>query len=219
MTGGNGMTRTGNYLASGRRRGTDRAVVRLHPGGGSTDEAFDDLPIAVGFGSPVALHPRRLCAVPGLPLEFVGAPGPRHPGRVIALPVGDVIDLGGADRLDGPLEGRPESAAPAGTWAPGRPAEPTPLRLTARGRAVLLVVAAAIGLAVVVSAWFGASASAPPARSAQPAQVVVHNGDTLWSIAGRIGPGRDPRAVVDQLVRVNHLATPALVPGQVLRTH
>jgi nucleoid-associated protein YgaU len=221
MTEGNGMTSTRNYLATGRQRGTDQAVVRLHPGR-SRDEAFDDLPVAVGFGSPVAVRPRRLCVVPGLPVEFVGAPGPRHRGRVIALPVGGVIDLGGAGRLTDPADGRPGSAAPAGTRAaPGRSsaAESVPLRLTARGRAVLLIVAAVIGLAVVTSAWFGASASTPPARSTEPAQVVVHNGDTLWSIATRIGPGRDPRAVVDQLVRVNHLDTPALVPGQVLSTH
>jgi nucleoid-associated protein YgaU len=97
--------------------------------------------------------------------------------------------------------------------------ESAALRLTARGRAALLVVAAVIGLAVVVSAWFGAASSTPPARSAQPAQVVVHNGDTLWSIAGRIAPNRDPRAVIDRLLKVNRLASPALVPGQVLRTH
>ena len=94
-----------------------------------------------------------------------------------------------------------------------------PLRLTTRGRVVLLVAAAVMGLAVVVSAWFGASSSTPPVRSAAPAHVVVHDGDTLWSIAGRIAPNRDPRVIVDQLLRINQLGTPALVPGQVLRTH
>ena len=33
----------------------------------------------------------------------------------------------------------------------------------------------------------------------------VQAGDTLWSIARRVAPGRDPRAVVDQLIADNHL--------------
>jgi hypothetical protein len=33
----------------------------------------------------------------------------------------------------------------------------------------------------------------------------VKPGDTLWSIARRIAPGRDPRPVIDKLIADNHL--------------
>jgi Tfp pilus assembly protein FimV len=32
---------------------------------------------------------------------------------------------------------------------------------------------------------------------------VVEPGDTLWSIARRVAPGRDPRPVVDGLIEAN----------------
>lgn len=214
------MISTRKHTVSDRRSQSDRSVARLRSDRGSAEITFVELPIAVGFGSPVQVRPRRLTAVPGLPVDFVGAPASRRPGRVIALP-GGAADLDGAHQLTGPTVGRPSSPAllDSPQWGRSHPGESAPLRLTARGRAVLLVVAATIGLAVIVAAWFGASSTAPPARSAPPAQVVVHNGDTLWSIASRVAPGRDPRAVVDQLLRINRLDTPALVPGQVLRTH
>jgi LysM repeat protein len=34
---------------------------------------------------------------------------------------------------------------------------------------------------------------------------VVDSGDTLWSIARRVAPGRDPRPVVDGLIEANNL--------------
>ncbi len=45
---------------------------------------------------------------------------------------------------------------------------------------------------------------------------VVRHGDTLWSIASRIAPDRDPREVIAELERRNEAATGGLVPGQVL---
>jgi len=46
---------------------------------------------------------------------------------------------------------------------------------------------------------------------------VVRNGDTLWSIAGRVaGESRDPRPVVDQIARANGITAGDLVPGQTL---
>ncbi len=46
---------------------------------------------------------------------------------------------------------------------------------------------------------------------------VVQAGDTLWSIAVRQAPGRDPRVVVDTIVRANAVDPGRLVPGQELR--
>ncbi len=45
---------------------------------------------------------------------------------------------------------------------------------------------------------------------------VVRPGDTLWSIAKRLAPGRDPREIVDALEAVNHVDPGHLVPGSTL---
>lgn len=53
----------------------------------------------------------------------------------------------------------------------------------------------------------------PPAASG--IRYVVAPGDTLWSIATRVAPGRDPRPLIDRLQAVNHLRGP-LQAGQTL---
>lgn len=45
-------------------------------------------------------------------------------------------------------------------------------------------------------------------------EYVVRPGDTLWSIASRLEPGGDPRALVAELGSQTHGAT--LMPGTVL---
>ena len=44
----------------------------------------------------------------------------------------------------------------------------------------------------------------------------VQPGETLWQLATRVAPGVDPRLMVDQILRANHLSTPELVAGQQL---
>jgi LysM repeat protein len=44
----------------------------------------------------------------------------------------------------------------------------------------------------------------------------VDRGDTLWTIASKVEPGKDRRQVVYDLIQANHLASPIIVPGQVL---
>jgi len=77
----------------------------------------------------------------------------------------------------------------------------------------------AVGL-VTGLLWFAhvSAADTPVTTTRPPAVVTVHDGDTLWSIASQIAPQRDPRTVVAQLERVNHLSDPMLQPGQRLRT-
>jgi hypothetical protein len=43
------------------------------------------------------------------------------------------------------------------------------------------------------------------AYAEQRVSYTVQAGDTLWSIALRVAPGRDPRPLVDQLIADNHL--------------
>ena len=93
--------------------------------------------------------------------------------------------------------------------------EAPPLRLTRRGVAVLTGAVVALGTLLV---WLAAlSAPSAPAAPAAPHSVTVQAGDTLWSIATRIAPDRDPRAEIAALQRRNHLASVDLTPGQVLR--
>jgi nucleoid-associated protein YgaU len=95
-----------------------------------------------------------------------------------------------------------------------RPANP-PVRLTRRGVVALALAVAALGLGLV---WL-AKASSPHSAGAPaaPGAVTVRSGDTLWSIATRVAPQRDPRAEVAALQSRNHLRSVDLVPGQVLR--
>lgn len=108
----------------------------------------------------------------------------------------------------------------------GRPARGLPSRAVRIRRrrlvalvAVLLVALLAIGAVRLVAGVLGTDA-APAAPSAAalvqpPASVyVVQPGDTLWSIARRVAPGSDPRAVVDRLSARN--GGPGLVVGQQL---
>jgi LysM repeat protein len=141
------------------------------------------------FAPRVAAAPqRRLTAVPAQPA----------PARAPERPVATVAELH-----------RPRAAEHA-----------APLRLTRRGVVVVAALVSALGACLV---WLAAASATTPASSgaahaAQGAQVVtVAPGDTLWSIASRVAPGRDPRAEVAALQRRNHLAGVDLSPGQRLR--
>ena len=89
---------------------------------------------------------------------------------------------------------------PAALQRPVAPASEPAVHLTSRGRLALCLLALAVSFAVVGTAWSSWSASSqPPAAVSAPAQIVVHDGDTLWSIAAVVAPTRDPRQTVDQL--------------------
>ena len=86
-----------------------------------------------------------------------------------------------------------------------------PLRLTRRGRVVLVLLPAVLGLS---SAFVGMSAPFAQADpSASPRTIEVRSGDTLWAIAERVAPERDPRDVVAELERVNHLPGAVVLAG------
>lgn len=122
-----------------------------------------------------------------------------------------------------PARARPETDCPdrrplatVTVLAPPREvAAPATVRLTRRGVVVLTLAVAVLGLGLVWLARASAPQAAPPAPA--PHTVTVQPGDTLWSIAARVAPQRDPRAEVDALQHRNALTSVDLVPGQLLR--
>jgi hypothetical protein len=103
---------------------------------------------------------------------------------------------------------RVQATAQATTRAVGE------LRLTRRGRVVLLVLFLVVlmGAVLALSGYSAATDTrgpVPPTRT-----VVVHEGDTLWGIASTVAGGGDVREVVHELEELNALPGPELTEGQ-----
>ena len=91
------------------------------------------------------------------------------------------------------------------------------VRLTRRGRLLVVLLLAGLLLAAFSLGRAGSSlASTTAARPAPVSSTTVHRGETLWAVAQRIAPGSDPRPVIAQLRRLNHLDSAALQVGQQL---
>jgi LysM domain len=162
-------------------------------------------------------------------------PGPRRPGDVGGP--GDVRQPGGVRRAGnvrrsddvrrpgdvrraGSDQGLRHSAGvPDTRLAPRRNA----VRLTRRGRIVVTVMLTAVSLSLVVLAWLAIAAKtaqaadggqSPGAVYQNLASVVVHPGQTLWSIASQAEPTADPRIVMQQIIDLNALHGTSVVPGQ-----
>ena len=114
---------------------------------------------------------------------------------------------------------RHSAGVPDGRLAPRR----NTVRLTRRGRIVVAVMLTAASLSLVVLAWLAIAARAaqatdggqsPGAVYQNLTSVVVHPGQTLWSIASQAEPTADPRAVMQQIIELNSLHGTNVVPGQ-----
>ena len=133
----------------------------------------------------------------------------------VATEFAPTVDLPARARVVAPAEVPGRLASVTVLRPPARPETP-PLRLTQRGVVVLSVAVALVALGLVWLARLSAG-SPTPVHSTAPAVVTVQPRDTLWSIAGRVAPDRDPRDEVARLQQHNHLAGVDLVPGQQLR--
>lgn len=58
--------------------------------------------------------------------------------------------------------------------------------------------------------------STPTNADAPPQNVTIQTGETLWRIAVRIHPNKDPRKVIEDIRRVNSLETLNVMPGQAI---
>ena len=100
---------------------------------------------------------------------------------------------------------RPETANP-------------PLRLTRRGRVVVAVAAALVlaALSLVIASTAQATNHPVSARAAQQglAQVTVHPGQSLWSVAESADPAADTRVVIQRIIELNGLTGNVVFTGQ-----
>ena len=163
---------------------------------------------------------------PALRLVPAGGPGEkRPPARPGAYR--DRVARSGATR---PAETAPRAAGPRvparpaprppvrGGCTPRRRPVPGRVRLTRRARRLAVVLALALGVAL--GSWVGpllAGGDSGDLRLTGVSTVVVEPGDTLWSVASSVAGNRDVRAVVDEILQLNHLDGTELHAGQVLQ--
>jgi hypothetical protein len=94
------------------------------------------------------------------------------------------------------------------------------LRLTRRGRVVVLLSLVVLLLVAFSLGRVGTQAAPRPTSnhlSTPLPQTVVRPGETLWSVASRIAPGQDPRAVISAIEDLNGITDDqSLQAGQLL---
>lgn len=103
----------------------------------------------------------------------------------------------------------PNSAIRAGQSAPR-------LRLTTRGRVVLMTLAATplVIAALMFSLNSGGAAATLETNEDSFVYVDVAAGQSLWRLAEEHAPGQDPREVVAQLIELNQLPSADVFAGQ-----
>lgn len=166
-------------------------------------------------------HPRlrRLTVVAG-----AAVPGAAVPGGVVSRPDAfDTLVISPAPLFERttplrlvelPVPSRADRVRTLETLTPGH------IRLTRRGRLALLCAAAlcmVFGFSIGNVVSFGSSApSYPTTPSAGSPTIVVQPGQTLWGIATQVAPHADPRATVQRIIDLNHLAGTNLQVGESL---
>ncbi|TLM84968.1 LysM peptidoglycan-binding domain-containing protein [Pseudarthrobacter sp. NamE2] len=117
---------------------------------------------------------------------------------------------------------KPAQQVKRGQQAHQRPAPLPPLRLTRRGKVVLIGIPMMLLAALLLSlaGFFNSPAKAsdaPEDLAVTPTvTVTVQPGESLWAIAGSVAPGRDARDVVAEIVQLNNLSEGTVLPGQQL---
>ena len=93
----------------------------------------------------------------------------------------------------------------------------SPIRLTMRGRILIITGLLLAALLTVWLGWAVTQAVAGSARETTTRQVVVQPGQTLWQIAEQAAPAADPRDTVAVIMELNDLPSGSVQAGQALR--
>lgn len=130
-------------------------------------------------------------------------------------------NFGGASRS---VAARPSASVPpvtlhAATLPAATPAagSSSHLRLTARGRAVLVALVAIPVVAIALFVGLNAGGATATSQSTPLTTITVTPGETLWQVAEKIAPGADPRDVIADIMQVNQLDTASIAAGEQLR--
>ena len=111
---------------------------------------------------------------------------------------------------------RPVTSGPQ-PRAAARPAPRGQVRLTRRGRLVVVLAALMLLLGAAFFLGAGSVATERPGTPESTRVVMVDQGDTLWGIAAEITTDGDVRAMVDRIERLNALDSAMVQAGQRLR--
>lgn len=100
---------------------------------------------------------------------------------------------------------------------PASRAATTRLRITQRGRRVLLTLASVpLVLAAFLFALNGGGAIASLEAGAPLQRITVQSGQSLWQIAAQLAPAADTNDVIFAILAVNGLSSPDVFAGQEL---
>lgn len=93
------------------------------------------------------------------------------------------------------------------------------IKLNRRGRLArtLVVLSLAIVAASVAGGQAGASTASKVSATQSFITVTVAPGDTVWSLANRVGDGSDAGALVSAIIEINSLGNGDLTAGQKIR--
>ncbi len=100
------------------------------------------------------------------------------------------------------------------------PVAVSPIKLTRRGRLLLTTLSFGLMLAISLISLFGIATTSARATNetsnSGTTQIVVAPGETLWTIAARVNPEIDPRAVIEDIKALNVINGSEVYAGQVL---
>jgi Tfp pilus assembly protein FimV len=89
------------------------------------------------------------------------------------------------------------------------------VRLTRRGRIVVVVAALLVAFAVGVFVTAAGSVATQRPGTPEPTRIVqVGSGDTLWAIASELADGDDVRSMMEEIKQLNALDSSDLQAGQ-----
>jgi LysM repeat protein len=90
------------------------------------------------------------------------------------------------------------------------------LRMTARGRAVLLTLVAAPLVVAALALSLNAGGATATDSAVALKTVTVSSGESLWQVALTVAPNTDPREVIADIMNLNNLTSADVQPGQQL---